>query len=102
MPNNGKKLPSEVISQWPEVLNDVDIEVIPVEYLHSVRITFSDGKIWEIDTTKNETEVDVEDAIEALLLEYEDDISNVDFRLDTEKVKQDIKKRTRSFMKKRK
>lgn len=99
---NGKKLPKDVISQWPEVLEDVDVEVIPVEYLHSVRITFSDGKIWEIDTTKNTDEIELEDALEALLLEYEEEIDNVDFRLDTERVKEDIKKRTRVFMKKRK
>jgi hypothetical protein len=99
---NGKKLPKDVVEKWPEVFGDVDIEVIPVEYLHSVRITFSDGKIWEIDTTKNEDDIDFEDAIEALLIEYEDSIDNVDFQLDTEKVKQDIKKRTNTFMKKRK
>ena len=99
---NGKKLPKDVIDQWPEVLKDVDVEVIPVEYLHSVRITFSDGKIWEIDTTKNTDDIELEDALEALLLEYEDEIDNVDFRLDTVKVKEDIKKRTRVFMKKRK
>lgn len=99
---NGKKLPKDVVDQWPEVLKDVDVEVIPVEYLDSVRITFSDGKIWEIDTKKNDDDIDFEDAIEALLIEYEDTIDNVDFRLDTAKVKTDIIKRTRTFLKKRK
>ena len=33
---------------------------------------------------------------------YEDSIANIDFRLDTQKVKRDIKKRTEIFMKKRK
>lgn len=98
----GKKLPQEVIDQWPEVLKDVDIEVVPIEYLHSVRITFDDGTVWEIDTNKNPENVDIEYAIEGIIEEYEDAITNVDFRLDTEKVKNDIKKRTALFLKKRK
>ena len=44
-----KKLPDSVISQWPEVLSDVDIDVVPLEYLRSIRVEFTDGKLWEID-----------------------------------------------------
>lgn len=102
MPNDSsKKLPDDVVKQWPEVLEDIDIDVIPLEYLESIRITFTDGKIWEIDTQKNPEEVDIEDAIEALMEEYEDIIQSVDFRLDTIRVKKDIKKRTARFLKKR-
>jgi hypothetical protein len=36
-----------------------------------------------------------------LMEEYEDVIKSVDFRLDTARVKQDIKKRTAQFLKKR-
>ena len=36
-----------------------------------------------------------------MFLEYEDSIQNVDFRLDTAKVKADIQARTKHFMKKR-
>lgn len=99
--DNSKKLPADVIKQWPEVLNDIDIDVIPVEYLESVRITFTDGKIWEIDTKKNTDDVDIENAMESLMEEYEDVIQSVDFRLDTLRVKKDIKKRTAQFLKKR-
>ena len=98
----GKKLPKDVIDHWPEILKDVDIEVVPLEYLHSVRIQFTDGKVWEIDTKKNPENINLEEAIEDLLEEYEDAIANVDFRLDTAKVKEDIQSRTRTFMKKRK
>lgn len=99
--DNSKKLPEDVIKQWPEVLKDIDIDVIPVEYLESVRITFTDGKIWEIDTKKNTDDVDIENAMESLMEEYEDVIQSVDFRLDTLRVKKDIKKRTAQFLKKR-
>lgn len=96
-----KKLPPDVIKQWPDVLKDIDIDVVPVEYLESIRVTFLDGKIWEIDTKKNPENTNVEQAIESLMAEYEDVIKSVDFRLDTVRVKQDIKKRTAQFLKKR-
>ena len=99
---NGKKLPKDIIDHWPEVLKDITIETVPLEYLESIRITFVDGKIWEIDTNKNPAEIDLEEAIEDLMEEYEDSIINVDFRLNTAKVKKDITERTRRFLKKRK
>jgi hypothetical protein len=98
------KLPDEVIQHWPEVLNDVDIEVVPLEYLDSVIVTFSDGKIWDIDTAKarqTQNVYDLEEALDEVFQQYEDDIVNVDFRLDVQKVKEDIQKRTKRFLKKR-
>lgn len=96
-----KKLPPEVVNHWPEVFEDVDVEVVPVEYLHSVRVTFDDGITWDIDVTKEQEGVDVESALADLVEAYQDEITHVDFRLDTEKVKKDISKRTHIFMKKR-
>jgi len=98
----GKKLPPDIVNYWPEIFNDVTIESVPVEYLHSVKITFDDGKVWEIDTARNPEGVSIDEAIQALMDEYEDVIVNVDFRLDTERVKEDITRRTKLFMKKRK
>lgn len=99
-----KSLSQDVIDSWPDIFNDIKIEVVPIEYLHSVKVHFKDGKIWEIDVKKSlaKPELDIETALEDLFLQYEDVIQNVDFRLDTAKVKRDIKKRTKIFMKKRK
>jgi hypothetical protein len=98
-----KKLPPEVVDHWPEVFEDVDIDVVPLEYLDSIRVQFADGKIWDIniDTTKNRVE-DLEKSIDELFEQYQDHIQNVDFRLNTDKVKEDITKRTRKFLKLRK
>lgn len=95
-----KKLPEEVISHWPEVFEDVEIDVVPLEYLDSVRVQFADGKIWDIaiDTNKNKVE-DLEKSLDELFDQYQDHIKNVDFRLNTSKVKQDITNRTRKFLK---
>jgi len=104
-----RKLPDEAIEQWPEVLADVEISVIPVEYLHAIYVTFDDGRVWEIEfdnrkLNKNTEDVAraIEDDLEELFAEFEDVIVHVDFRLDTERVKNDIKRRTRIFMKKQK
>ena len=95
-----KKLPPEVIDHWPEVFEDVDIDVVPLEYLDSIRVQFADGKMWDIkiDTTKNRVE-DLEKSIDELFEQYQDHIQNVDFRLNTDKVKKDITKRTQKFLK---
>lgn len=95
-----KKLPQEVISHWPEVFDDVEIDVVPLEYLDSVRVQFADGKVWDIDinTQKNKVE-DLEKSLDELFEQYQDHIQNVDFRLNTEKVKRDITTRTKKFLK---
>jgi hypothetical protein len=99
---HNKKLPKEVIDYWPEVFEDVEVEVVPVEYLHSVRVSFSDGVTWDIDIKKEQDSVNVEEALANLMDEYQESIVHIDFRLDTEKVKKDISKRTHIFMKKKK
>ena len=105
MPKN--KLPPEVISQWPEVFGDVEIHAVPIEYIHSAHVYFHDGKIWQIDIDKqgldHSNEINsIENSLETFLAEYNDEIAHVDFRLNTAKVVEDVKKRTKSFMKKRK
>ena len=96
---SNKKLPKEVIKHWPEVFKDIDIDVVPLEYLDSVRISFTDGKVWDIaiDTDKNIEHL--EKSLDDLFAEYQDHIQNVDFRLNTSKVKEDITKRTKKFLK---
>ena len=99
------QLPPEVIEHWPEVFNDLDVKVVPLEYLDSIRVYFEDGKIWDIDLEKSmekNNSDSLEDTLEALFEEYDDYIVNVDFRLNTVKLKEDITKRTKHFLKKRK
>lgn len=105
MPKN--KLPQEVISHWPEIFNDVEIKAVPIEYIHSVYVSFHDGKIWEIDMDKQKIQDGddinkIESSLETFLEQYDDEILHVDFRLNTEKIVTDVKSRTKTFMKKRK
>jgi|TARA_R110000851_G_scaffold9350_4_gene34883 hypothetical protein len=101
------RLPDSDIEKWPEILGDVDINVVPVEYLHAVIVTLGGGKTYElrIDNNNIKTEEEaflIQEEIANFLEEYEDYIENIDFRVDTEKVKKDIQDRTYRFMKKRK
>ena len=103
MPKN--KLPPEVISHWPEIFGDVEIKAVPIEYIHNVHVYFHDGKVWEIDMDKTGSSGgadQIESSLETFLEQYNEEISHVDFRLNTTKVVEDVKKRTKSFMKKRK
>lgn len=108
MPNKKSsetQLPPEVVEHWPEVFKDLDVHVIPLEYLHSVRVFFDDGKVWEIDIEKSRektSEENLEDTLDELFEQYDDVITNIDFRLDTKRLKEDIQARTKMFLKKRK
>lgn len=78
---------------------------MPFGYLYAVLINFKDGKSWEIKITAQAKEKGWE-AFERQLAElcknYEETIENIDFKLDTERVKKDIEQSTKKFLKKRK
>ena len=81
-----KRLPKEVVAHWPEIFSDLHVESIPVEYLLSIKVTFKDGKNWEIRLKNNRqkmTNKELEKQITELFKTYGDAIKNVDFRLDT-------------------
>lgn len=105
MTKSGKILPKDVIEHWPEVFGDVELNVLPVRYLHTVLVNFKDGKTWEIKVTakaKREGWSVFEQNLSELCKTYEDTIDNIDFKLDTERVKKDIERSTQKFLKKKK
>jgi len=98
-----KKLPQDVIDLWPEVFKDIELEVIPVEYLHAIHVNFNNNNTWIIEFKDNDPSCEtVNETIKDLLNDYSDEIYNIDFKLDTHKVKNDIQKRTKYFLKKKK
>ena len=105
MTSTGRILPKEVIEHWPEIFGEIKLNVLPLKYLHAVIVNFKDGKTWEIRVTaqvKNDGWEAFEKSLSELVRNYEESIENVDFRLDTERVKKDIKKSTDKFLKKKK
>lgn len=98
-----KTLPKDVVDQWPEIFSDVDVRAVPIPYLHSMRIIFNDGKVWDIDIDEHAKKNDIHDLEEhltELISTYEQVIEHIDFRLDVARVKKDVMKKTKSFLKK--
>lgn len=99
---NKKSLPKEVIENWPEVFGDIDVKVIPLEYLHTMSILFADGTRWDFkisDYIRRTGVSNLETEIQELITTYEDSIEHIDLRIDVKKVKSDITKKTKSFLK---
>ena len=62
-------------------------------------------KVWEIKISAKQAQEDwdsFETNLKEMLASYESEIDNVDFKLDTEKIKADIVKGTRKFLKTKK
>ena len=105
MTKPGRNLPKDVIENWPEIFGDVRLNVVPLGYLHTVLVNFKDGKTWEIRITqkaKREGWDVFERNLAELVKSYEDKIDNIDFKLDTHRVKKDIERSTQQFLKKKK
>lgn len=100
-----KPLNQDLVDQWPEILSDVNLSAIPIFYLHSVVITFNDGNTWNVVLKKEHKESDGEkftETLNELFQNYEKEIQHVDFRLDIDKLKKDVTKITKNFMKRKK
>lgn len=105
MINPGKSLPREVIEHWPEIFEGIKLNVVPIRYLNAIIVTFRDGKIWEIKMDEQEKTLDwdrLEKNIMEMVKTYEENIEDVDFRLDTSKLKKDVVSASNSFFKKKK
>ena len=101
----GRVLPKDVIEHWPEVFGDVQLNVVPLRYLHTVLVNFKDGKSWEIkitSDTKRKGWKAFEKTLCELVKNYDDRVDNVDFKLDTKRVRKDIELSTQKFLKKKK
>lgn len=77
---------------------------MPLKYLSAVLVNFKDGKTWEIKVTAK-AKKDGWDVFEQTLTDlfktYENKIIDVDFKLDTKRIKNDIETKTQNFLKKK-
>ncbi len=97
MPNPLFKPPRHLVKEWPEVFEDLYMNTMPVAYLELVHLEFADGRVWQIDI-KEQLKVTTADSIADKLLEtlseYKDEIKKIDFKVDIERLKKDIKEST--------
>ena len=99
-----KTLPKEVVSHWPEVFGEINLKVIPLKYLDCLVVTFKDGKSWRIPVyskLRNNDLHKVESELTEFFTQYQTSIDQIDFKLDTDRIKKDISKITGKFLKKR-
>lgn len=100
---NNKKLPIETSTDWDEILEQVEIKSVPLAYVKAIIVTFVDGNTWELDVIKEELEAeDTEELLDSIVDEYDDEIDTIEFRLNMEKVKEDIQESTEKFLSKKK
>jgi len=100
MPSPLFKPPRHLVKAWPEVFEDLYINTMPVAYLEQIHLEFSDGRIWEIDITAELTKQSAETIADILLntlQEYKDDIKKIDFKVNINKLKQDIRDSTKAL-----
>ena len=76
------------------------MNTMPVAYLDTVRLEFTNGRIWEINVKEQLTESQSQHVADKLLetfQEYQEEISKIDFKIDVEKLKEDITKETKNI-----
>ena len=77
------------------------ISTMPVEYLHSIKLEFHDGRVWEIAVDDQLTSLKsqaIADRLIETLYEYTNDVKKIDFKVNVEKLKTDIKKEIRKIL----
>lgn len=101
MPKPLFKPPKHLIKEWPEIFEDLYMNTMPVAYLLLLRLEFNNGRIWEIDVQEQIGKTDPQVMAEKLLStfkEYRDDIKKIDFQMDIERLKSDIKESSKNLL----
>ena len=95
------KPPRHLVQEWPEVFEDLYMNTMPVAYLDLIIIDFSDGKVWEInikDQLEDRNHDEIADSLLETFQEYKEEITKIDFKLDIEKLRTDIKNQTKNYL----
>lgn len=101
MPNPLFKPPRHLIKEWPEVFEDLYMNTMPVAYLELIHLEFSDGRVWEIDIKTElvkQTPESIADTLINTLQEYKEEIKKIDFKVDIDKLKKDIKNSSKQIL----
>ena len=78
------------------------MNTMPVHYLESIRLEFGNGRIWEINIKEqlaNSHSDIVANKLVETFAEYKEDIKKIDFKIDVERLKKDIKNQSNDFFK---
>lgn len=75
---------------------------MPVHYLESIRLEFGNGRIWEINIKEqlaNSHGDVIANRLVETFAEYKEEIKKIDFKIDVERLKADIKNQSNDFFK---
>ena len=100
MPNPLFRPPRHLVKEWPEVFEDLYMNTMPVAYLEMIHLEFSNGRVWQIDiqTQLKESDPDaIADKLINTLTEYKEEIKKIDFKINIDKLKEDIKGSTKDI-----
>ena len=89
---------------WDGVFEEVQLTVVPLQYLKSVVIEFTNKKSWELKITKDIRSKGwqhLTNLLRDISLHYKNNLQNIEFLIDTKKVKKTVEQAKRSFLKKR-
>jgi len=95
------KPPKHLVKEWPEVFEDLYMNTMPVAYLIQLVLEFNNGRIWEINVQEQLAASDPDTVADKLLStfqEYRNDIKKIDFQMDIERLKQDIKESSKNIL----
>ena len=94
MPNPLFRPPRHLVKEWPEVFEDLYMNTMPVAYLEFIHLEFANGRVWQIDIHAQLKESDpdsIADKLIETLTEYKEEITKIDFKVDINRLKKDIK-----------
>jgi len=101
MPSPLFKSPDKLVKEWPEVFDDLYMNTMPIAYLENLRLEFNSGRLWEINVKEQLNDFSSDIVIEKILNtfnEYQNEIIKVDFSIDIEKLKSDIKDQSKNLL----
>ncbi len=101
MPNPLFRPPRHLVKEWPEVFEDLYMNTMPVAYLELVHLEFANGRVWQIDI-KTQLANSSPDVVSTKLIEtfqeYKEEIKKIDFKIDVDRLKKDIKDSTKTML----
>ena len=101
LPNNVVDLEN---TAWSSVFEEVQLNVVPLQYLKSINIEFVNSNSWELKVTsaiRKQGWDYINNLLSDISLHYAGNLQNVEFQLDTLKIKSAVERAKRSFVKKR-
>lgn len=78
---------------WQDLLRKIYLESLPLEYVKTVQIKFTNERVWELDIegmSKNIPSDHIQDNISESLRDYEDEIHSIHVEIDLKRFKQDF------------